>query len=505
MLENADTPVVYAIAGSDCSGGAGVEADLATLRDFGVHGCSVITALTAQNRGGVHAVAPTPAGQLRASLAALREEMPPAALKLGMLANAEIVAAVQQFLSGVTCPVVCDPVLAASAGGDLLNDAGAALLRELLPQVTLLTPNREEAERLTGLAIRTPADMEVAAHHLLQQGPTAILLTGGHLCLEDGYSHDYFCSGNTTWWLRGERIDTPHTHGTGCTLSSAVAGALAGGHALEDAVVLGKMAVSWGLRRAKSLAGGPGPVAHGGWTAELVDLPTLWPGFPGAAEPPGFGAIEPGPMGLYPVVDSAEWVEKLLEEGVRTVQLRIKGASGQALRSVIQRAVAAQRAYDAQLFINDHWQLAIEYGAYGVHLGQEDLATADFEAIAAAGLRLGISNHAWYELARAHALAPSYIALGPIYSTTTKEMRFAPQGLAQLRQWVDTLGAHYLLTAIGGIDESRAAAVAATGVGSIAVVRAITEAADYRRAVRNLSGYFVEERRVRHQQRESTA
>ncbi|MFV8816908.1 thiamine phosphate synthase [Haliea sp. E17] len=480
-------PVVYAIAGSDCSGGAGVEADLATFRDLGVYGCSVITALTAQNRNGVQRVTATPLEQVRASLASLRECYPPAAVKLGMLASSDIQALVGEYLQQVDVPVVCDPVLAASAGGTLLDDDGIAGYRELLPRISLLTPNRDEAERLCGFAIDGPGQVEAAARYLLRLGCGAVLVTGGHLDLGDGYCYDYFCTAGMAFWLRGERIPTPHSHGTGCTLSSAIAAALGRGYALEDAVVLGRMVVGHGLRHARALAGGSGAVDHGSWTAQLADLPGLWSRFPGDTQSVEFPAMDTVPMGLYPVVDSAEWVEKLFAEGVSTVQLRVKDAEEHALRESIRRAVAAQRRYGAQLFINDYWQLAIDYRAYGVHLGQEDIATADLAAIADAGLRLGLSNHAWHELARAHALKPSYIALGPIYSTTTKAMRFAPQGLAQLQQWVDTLGGHYPLTAIGGIDEARAAAVAATGVGSIAVVRAITEAADYRRAVRRLA------------------
>lgn len=481
-------PVVYAIAGSDCSGGAGVEADLATLRDMGVHGCSVVTALTAQNRHAVYRVTPTPRAQLRASLAVLEEACPADAVKIGMLGNGGIAGDVTEFIERFKGPVVCDPVLRASAGGAPLSETGAVILEDLLPHVSLLTPNRYEAEQLTGASIGTAAEVEEAARQLLQRGPASVLLTGGHLALDDAYCYDFFCSTRLSFWLRGERIRTHHTHGTGCTLASAIAGALARGYALEDAVVLGKMVVSHGLRFAVPLAGGSGTLAHGQWRPQLADVPTLWPAFPAATQATGFAALHDAPMGLYPVVDSAEWVEKLFAEGVGTVQLRIKEADDQCLRENIQRSVAAQQRHGGQLFINDYWQLAIECGAFGVHLGQEDLATADLYAIASAGLALGVSNHAWHELARAHAVMPSYMALGPIYSTTTKTMRFAPQGLQQLQEWVDTFGERYPLTAIGGIDQQRADGVAATGVGSIAVVRAITEAPDYRLAVGDLSG-----------------
>ncbi len=138
------------------------------------------------------------------------------------------------------------------------------------------------------------------------------------------------------------------------------------------------------------------------------------------------------------------------------------------------------------MFINDYWPQAITAGAYGVHLGQEDLDVADIQAIADAGLRLGVSTHSHYEVARAHALRPSYIAIGPVYPTTSKEMRFGPQGVNRLRHWVELLSPGYTLTAIGGINLKRADEVLATGVGSCAMITAITEADDPESVVASL-------------------
>lgn len=169
--------------------------------------------------------------------------------------------------------------------------------------------------------------------------------------------------------------------------------------------------------------------------------------------------------------------------GITTIQLRIKNADAN-LSAIIAHAVLLAQRYRVRLFINDHWQLAIEHSAYGVHLGQEDIESADLKAISAAGLRLGISTHSYYEIARAHAIGPSYIAIGPIYATNTKVMRFSERGLERLRQWVKLLKPRYLLTAIGGINLERAPGVLATGVNSCAVVSAITLADDYQDAVR---------------------
>ena len=479
--------VAYTIAGSDSSGGAGIQADLATFASLGVHGCGLITALTAQSRRGVQRVTPTPAEHLRTEFHTLREDLPPKAIKLGMLATGEIAATVGDLLAHFDGPVVCDPVMGASTGGALLSPRGLAELRQLLPRLTLITPNLREAEILSGIAIVDFATVEAAAQALLALGARNVLITGGHLEASDGYCYDYLATGDSNYWLRGENIATAHNHGTGCTLSSAIAAALALGHELADAVVLGKMVVTQGLRRATAIADGPGAVAHPLFSPDLVDLPAILPCRPDLYRQPVFPHCDSHDLGLYPVVDSLAWIEKLLAEGVKTIQLRIKDQPQDELRNSIQGAVALQQRYGARLFINDHWQLAIACGAYGVHLGQEDLATADLPAIASAGLRLGLSNHAWYEIARSHAVEPSYMALGPIYHTTTKQMRFPAQGLPRLQLWVDLLRPRYPVTAIGGIDGERAPAIAATGVGSIAVVRAITEASNYRQAVADLA------------------
>ncbi|TYL40893.1 thiamine phosphate synthase [Dickeya sp. ws52] len=191
-------------------------------------------------------------------------------------------------------------------------------------------------------------------------------------------------------------------------------------------------------------------------------------------------------LGLYPVIDSIAWIERLLDAGVRTLQLRIKDLPAEQAEPDIIRAIALGRQYQARLFINDYWQLAVKHQAYGVHLGQEDLDTADLDAIRAAGLRLGVSTHDDAELARAVALAPSYIALGHIFPTQTKAMPSAPQGLVELARHIRTLDGRFPTVAIGGISIDRIPAVLETGVGSIAVVSAITQAADWRTATATL-------------------
>ncbi|HGL4257229.1 thiamine phosphate synthase [Burkholderia dolosa] len=224
------------------------------------------------------------------------------------------------------------------------------------------------------------------------------------------------------------------------------------------------------------------------WPIDAARFPRI-AGLPAAPEPP-FPPC-PAQLGLYPVVPTADWVERVLDCGVRTVQLRAKGTTPDVLRREIARAVAAGRRYpDARVFINDHWQIAAEEGAYGVHLGQEDVETADLAAIARAGLRLGLSSHGYYEMLRALHERPSYLALGPVFATATKAVAAPPQGLARIARYARFAGARAPLVAIGGVALDTLPDVLATGVGSVAVVSAVTGAPDYRAAIVALQQCF---------------
>lgn len=194
-----------------------------------------------------------------------------------------------------------------------------------------------------------------------------------------------------------------------------------------------------------------------------------------------FPTLSKPSLGLYPVVDSVDWIERLLNLGVKTLQLRIKNPAQDDLELQVKRAIELGRQFKAQVFINDYWQLAIEHGAYGVHLGQEDLEESNLKQLSDAGIRLGLSTHGYYELLRIVQIAPSYIALGHIFPTTTKQMPSKPQGLVRLalyQKLIDTIpyGSEFGVptVAIGGIDLTNAGDVWQCGVSSLAVVRAVT-------------------------------
>ena len=230
------------------------------------------------------------------------------------------------------------------------------------------------------------------------------------------------------------------------------------------------------------------------WHAQSLRLQSfdtsLWPshvqdfGISLSTDTPSFAPC-PHKLGLYAVVPDAQWVEKVVQLGVPTVQLRFKSDDPHAINQQIAQSVKAVAGTQSLLFINDHWQQAMDAGAYGVHLGQEDMQDAPLQALRSAGLRLGLSSHGYSEMLAAYAWRPSYMALGAVFPTTLKKMQTAPQGLGRLTQYVQLMK-HMPLVAIGGIDLQSMNVVMQSGVGSAAVVRAITGAEDSAQAVRDL-------------------
>lgn len=480
--------VVWTVAGSDSGGGAGIQADLNTFRSLNVHGCSVITTVTAQNSVETTGLFPLAADAIRQQLECLQQDMPPAAIKIGLLSNVQQLQCVADFLKQWpdTLPrpfVVWDPVVV-STQQDRLSELLPEHCTELLPLVDIMTPNLDELSWLSGVEVIDENSMCRAAEKLFHAGLTQILITGTELGHSDEIS-DYYLSADEHIQYIQQKLETKHSHGTGCTLSSAIAAALAHDYPLEDAITVANAYVHQGLIEAKGIGRGPGPVAHTHWPQKIKHFPRIkTPELP--CVDLQFPRLDKEP-GLYPVVDSYEWIEKLLKLGIKTLQLRIKDPDAPQLEAAIKKSIQLAEQYSAQLFINDHWQLAIKHSAYGVHLGQEDLTEANLHAIQQAGLRLGISTHSYTELLIAQAYTPSYIALGHIFPTQTKAMPSKPQGLERLRRYVALLAPTNIPTvAIGGISLDRVAAVKATGINGIAVVSAITAANDVEQAVHQL-------------------
>ncbi|HUF75790.1 MAG TPA: bifunctional hydroxymethylpyrimidine kinase/phosphomethylpyrimidine kinase [Longimicrobiales bacterium] len=254
-------PIVLTIAGSDSGGGAGIQADLKTFHALGVYGTSAITAITAQNTLGVHAVHPVPLAHVRAQIDAVVNDLRPAAFKTGMLATIGLVETVAAAIRehGLR-HYVLDPVMVATSGHRLLSeDAVAALIQDLLPLADVVTPNLHEARILSGVPIADEEDMRLAGDRILELGVSAVLIKGGHLA---GEAVDLLMDGGVEHVWRRASIDTVHTHGTGCTLSAAIAAGIARGDELPDAVDRAVRYVGRAIAAAPGLGSGHGPVNH---------------------------------------------------------------------------------------------------------------------------------------------------------------------------------------------------------------------------------------------------
>jgi hydroxymethylpyrimidine kinase/phosphomethylpyrimidine kinase len=247
-------PIVWTIAGSDSGGGAGIQADLKIMHELGVHGCSVITALTAQNTLGVQLSESVSPQMLRAQLAALADDLPPVAIKTGMLGTTENVRIIIDFLQALKTTLICDPVFKSTSGTQLLAPEAVELIKkELFPLVDLLTPNLPEAEWLLGKKLPP----ENAAAELLQLGVKSVLIKGGHSDSE--LCRDYWTNGIESIWFESPRIDTQSTHGTGCVLSSAIAAFVAKGASIPRAIKQAKELLTHKLQHAPGLGAGHGP------------------------------------------------------------------------------------------------------------------------------------------------------------------------------------------------------------------------------------------------------
>jgi hydroxymethylpyrimidine kinase/phosphomethylpyrimidine kinase/thiamine-phosphate diphosphorylase len=486
------TPIIWSIAGTDSGGGAGLAADQRAADAFGVHCCTVVAGITAQSTTEVTHIEATPPAVLLAQLTTLAADMPPRVIKTGLLGSADNVRVLARFVDKLReerpLALVVDPVLRASTGAALADaELRAAYCDLLLPRATVITPNQAEAVALLGGDF--PGDIPAQSLALRALGCEAVVITGGDaaaISRHASLSLDWLDTPHARGWLSLPRENTPHNHGTGCTFASAMAAALALGWVLADAAVLAKMAATHALRHARAVGRGVGPViAREGFGID----PSLLPRLSIDQEAPASWTTRPRGQapGVYAIVESAERVRQCVDAGARTVQLRIKRPSitpaddptwRAQLAAEIQLAQATADAAGATLYINDHWQQALANGARALHLGQEDLlslSTEEHAQLALArtkGVTLGLSSHSLWELCRAHSLLPDYVACGPVWPTTTKDMPWHPQGLDNLAWWAHMAPAP--VVAIGGIlTPDHLAQTAACGTGGGCVVRGL--------------------------------
>ncbi len=249
------------IAGSDSSGGAGVQADLKTFAAHGTYGMSVITAITAQNTTGVTAIQNITPDVVAAQIDAVFSDIRVDGVKVGMVSTAKTIEIIADKMRQYQPKIlVVDPVMVATSGAYLLEEDARSVLRDkLLPLATLITPNMAEGEVLSGMDIRSKADMEAAAAKIAADGAKAVLLKGGHLA---DTADDYLLAGGKGYWFEGRRFNNPNTHGTGCSLSSALACELASGLSLQDAVAKAKAYVAVGIEHGLPVGHGHGPIHH---------------------------------------------------------------------------------------------------------------------------------------------------------------------------------------------------------------------------------------------------
>ncbi len=482
------------VGGTDPTSGAGIHLDNRVLQALGLHGFFVISAITAQNSRGVSLCSAVTGEPFYRQLECIQSEFVPRVIKAGLICDVGQMQSVCSLQEGFGCPLIWDPVMVSSSGGTMADCATArGVLRQAGKRITLLTPNIAEAQVLADMEISCHDDLVTASSRILESGVSSVLIKGGHLegiALGDtgdseNECYDYFSDGLTSFWIASPRMEKGSSvRGTGCALATAIAGAMALGHDLRDAIVLARSVTGRNIQSGYHL-GAMQFQSCQPWPDHYRQLPALRYTSPDKQKRT-FARCDTDRLGIYPVVESADWVRRLLESGVRTIQLRIKNGSERHIEAEIAQAVESASRTGARLFINDHWRLAIRHRAYGVHLGQEDIQRADLDRIAESGLRLGVSTHSHWEMAAAIDLDPSYIAVGPVYHTTSKVMPFSPQGPDKVRYWVEILDGRWPLVAIGGIDIERARALKSSGAGSVAMISAITQAKSWRQVTAEL-------------------
>ena len=480
-------PSVLTIAGSDPSGGAGIQADLRVFTTLDVNGLSAITALTIQNSQGIQVVHLTPADVLGSQIECTLSDVRIDAVKIGMLGGAAQVRVVAEMLRRFRPPhVVLDPVLASSGGVPLLDDEGRQVLRdELLPLCDVVTPNLPEVRVLAGASVEEERFDMAAAQRLLALGAKAVVLTGGHARSSplDGNSTDIlFVSGEEPIFFSGPWVSTPHAHGTGCIYASAVAAGLALGMPLAKACERAKAFVTNALQTPIVIGKGNG-----------------YPGVSGASRLPHLYEDNRTHRerlallhGLYVLTDSnlrsdrspEAIMQSALNGGARIVQLRDKKLPTPELIALAKRMNKLARAADALFIVNDRVDVALASGADGVHLGPKDMQPEDARRLLGPEKLIGISVSN-VEEARPLASFASYLGVGAIYGSKTKADAGDAVGIERIREIKRAFPSHPLV-AIGGIGVANIRDTIEAGSDAAAVVSAVVCAPDMRSATEEI-------------------
>ncbi len=479
------------IAGSDPSGGAGIQQDLKVFAALGVAGLSAITAITVQNSQGVRSVHPVDADVLYRQIEAVLEDSKVDAVKIGMLGGAEQVQVVSEALRKFRPRnVVLDPVLASTDGNPLLDEAGVyALLHDLFPLCDLITPNIPELQQLTDSRVDFFGFREQAVKKLRDMGAKSVLVKGGHL--RRSSVDALFTPSGAVHRFMGSRLETSDTHGTGCMLSAAICAGLAGGATLTSSVGDAKKLVTEGLKN---------PVCAGqerGYPDVFEALRRVEARKILTNENHTRRCIRLIESWVYVVTDSElrpdrsheQIVTGALAGGARAIQLRDKRLSTPGYVDLARRLVSQVQEVGGILIVNDRVDVTLAANADGVHLGPDDMLPEDARAIMGPEKLIGVSVGTLDEAHR-HEPYASYFGVGAVYGSNTKSDAGPPVGVEQITQIRKHFRHQIPVVAIGGINEDNISDVAAAGADAAAVVSAVVCADDMELAVRELRARF---------------
>ena len=441
---------VLSIAGSDCSGGAGIQADLKTFSALDTFGMSVITSVVAENTSRVLAVSDVPPDMIAGQIDAVFEDIEVDAVKVGMLSTPGCMRAVAAGLQRYRpANIVIDPVMYAKNGDPLMEREAISLLTDMvIPLADVLTPNIPEAEQITGDRILSVRDMEEAARKIRELGCKAVVVKGGH---SSQSALDVLFDGKRIWHFDAARIDTKNTHGTGCTFSSAIAALLAKGMNLQDAVRQAKAYVTMAIRHSLDIGKGYGPTHHF-YHLYKYGLPEN----SGNCPAPDHRRGHKTDYSLYLVTDRLLMHTQTLAE---TVEQAILGG--------------------CTLIINDRVDIAMAVDAAGVHIGQSDLPAVMARRIIGPDKLLGVSVSCAGEAQAAADAGADYLGVGAMFPTQTKPdaPSVSMEELQKIRQAVSLP-----IVAIGGIREENADLFAPMGVNGLAVISAVISRPDIKQA-----------------------
>lgn len=467
-------PTVLSIAGSDCSGGAGIQADIKTIEANGCYAMTAITSLTAQNTTGVRGISDVSPDFLRLQLDACFDDIRPHAVKLGMVSDSNLIRVIADVLKKRRAEnIIIDPVMVSTSGSKLLKaDAVEVLKNELLPLASLITPNIPEAELLTGIEIRNREDMVTAGIILSDRYNVSVLIKGGH-SIND--ANDILVEGKEVTVFAGERIDNDNTHGTGCTLSSAIASGLAKGLSMTVAITQAKAYISGALKYGINLGMGSGPLNH------------IW----NRVDNKKLKKCLAQSLMLYGVTDGtsnennalSDKVEAAIKGGITFLQLREKNISEEQYVKDAREIKALADKYNIPLLINDNVQVALECGADGVHLGQDDMDVSNARILLGDDKIIGATAHNIEEAIRAECLGADYLGVGAVFGTSTKDNTI-PVTYDALKEICNTVSIP--VVAIAGINEANVMKLAGSGIAGVAVVSAIFGAENIETATKNM-------------------